>query len=858
MSGTAAAPTWASTRVYPVARIMRLLAIAIQLSLLVLVMHAFQIEPTSGILKASWLVLFGFLIHAALPLRYRQPFYLALSIAVFVTVLGVPAVLVIVIGLALVAACHVPIAFWLRIALLVIMAVPLIALRANLIHLGPREWYAKSLPVLGSIFMFRLVIYLYDLRHERGPVSLWTRLSYFFLLPNVCFLLFPVVDYQTFRRTYYQRDALDIYQKGVHWIFRGLTHLLLYRVVYYYLSPSPSAVHNLGDVVMFLVSAWLLFLHVSGTFHIAVGILCLFGFDLPETNRLYFLASSPNEIWRRANIYWKDFMMKVFYYPAYKSLQKKKLSLTSSLVVATLVVFVATWWLHSYQWFWIRGRFPVAGVDAVFWTIFASLVLANTLWELKRGKRRTVRDKASWSARGAANNAMKIVGMFALMSVMWSWWSTRNTREWISIVSVSLNGGVEPFALLTVGVIGIVLAGILVQWVAHRWSRPGAKNVMTSCRYSAFAVTIGALLMLGASRPEAQDRLDPVSASFIASLQTERLNARDTELQMRSYYETLMESDQPTSMLAERDIEAPQGENQKAKESDAVRNTGDALGYEYIPSRKTVINSIVQQTNRWGMRDKDYTLQKPPGTRRIALIGGSVIMGSGVDQQDVFESVLEDRLNREYAGATHQRFEILDFAVAGYGMLQYVLVTQRKAFRFDPDILILGTLSGEAVRSAEELTDVIVKGLEVPPFVNELKRFAGIQQGMTRVEIHRRLSNEAVGQKLEAWGYHEIVAECRRHGVVPVWLYLPGVMNVGGNSHRGADDMMRLAREAGFVILDLSNAYVGHTEAELLVAPWDPHPNALGHRLIAERLFEALRANDKALGLGLTDVAARR
>ena len=48
----------------------------------------------------------------------------------------------------------------------------------------------------------------------------------------------------------------------------------------------------------------------------------LFGFNLPETQSLYYLASSFTDFWRRINIYWKDFMMKVFYYPAFFGLKR--------------------------------------------------------------------------------------------------------------------------------------------------------------------------------------------------------------------------------------------------------------------------------------------------------------------------------------------------------------------------------------------------------------------------------------------------------------------------------------------------------------------------------------------------------
>ena len=48
-------------------------------------------------------------------------------------------------------------------------------------------------PVLAAVFMFRTIAYLYDVKHLKEPVRLSVEhLSYFFLLPNYYFLLFPV------------------------------------------------------------------------------------------------------------------------------------------------------------------------------------------------------------------------------------------------------------------------------------------------------------------------------------------------------------------------------------------------------------------------------------------------------------------------------------------------------------------------------------------------------------------------------------------------------------------------------------------------------------------------------------------
>jgi lysophospholipase L1-like esterase len=57
--------------------------------------------------------------------------------------------------------------------------------------------------------------------------------------------------------------------------------------------------------------------------------------------------------------------------------------------------------------------------------------------------------------------------------------------------------------------------------------------------------------------------------------------------------------------------------------------------------------------------------------------------------------------------------------------------------------------------------------------------------------------------------------------------------------------MRALAEEAGFEILDMADAYEGRDPRTLWLGEWDQHLNAEGHRLMAERLYEALAANER-------------
>src|SRR5262245_6319702 len=182
----------------------RYLGLALQLGLIALVVRLFRLENPLFYERIMPLVVAGFLVHYLLPPRYRLPFFVALSLFGFHLGLGLVHTLWLVgLGLALISLCHLPLPFALRVALVAACGAALALLRVGRFQAA---WAASVVPVLASLFMFRIVVYLYDLKHQKQAASLPHTLAYFFLLPNLVFTIFPIVDYTTFRSTYNDRD----------------------------------------------------------------------------------------------------------------------------------------------------------------------------------------------------------------------------------------------------------------------------------------------------------------------------------------------------------------------------------------------------------------------------------------------------------------------------------------------------------------------------------------------------------------------------------------------------------------------------------------------------------------------------
>ena len=352
-------------------------AIAGELALFIALVYLLRLE-TNALLRVLLVALAGWCVHYFLPQRHRLPFFVLLSFATIAAVFAnlgpnwhhwrfdglIDAAWIVVIGLVLIEIASLPIAFGWKVLALAGAGCGLAAARMDWVA---TPWTRAVWPVLASMFMFRLIVYVYEMRREQRMATLSELLAYFFMLPNVCFPLFPVVDFRTFRSTYYNADRHCIYQTGIEWMFRGAIHLICYRIVYQRFVVDAADVHNQIDLIQFVIWPFLLYLKVSGTFHIITGLLHLFGFNLPETHNLYFLSSSFTDFWRRINIYWKDFIMKIVYYPLYFRFRRWGESV--ALVGATLLAFLATWLLHNYQWFWLRGTWVFTWNDFLFWMI---------------------------------------------------------------------------------------------------------------------------------------------------------------------------------------------------------------------------------------------------------------------------------------------------------------------------------------------------------------------------------------------------------------------------------------------------------------------------------------------------------
>ena len=462
-------------------------------------------------------------------------------------------------------------------------------------------------------------------------------------------------------------DDTAIYEQGLLWIARGLVHLVLYRVVYHNLLVDPVDVATLGDLAQFMLGTFLLYLRVSGQFHLIVGMLHLFGFRLPETHKLYYLAHSFTELWRRINIYWTDFMMKMVFYPAY--FKVKRLGPPRRTWCARrLAVFFVTWLLHSYQWFWLRGGFPMTRPDIA----------------LLGSPRHARRDRGAAGARGRPRSRKRSVAgtgvsglqaatTFFVFCFLWSLWSTESVSQWMWMLGAATEIDAKGVVLVaaTFGLLA-VLGGR--DWDARIATRPASQEALL--RPDVRTIVAAGRAVAG-SRSRAASRTPRRSWRVLDSLHTTGLNARDAAA--------------PASRLL-RAARRPRpgqraGARRRRRQTRATGRNSTRIGM--LRERDDLLDarsrSLAQRRSGTGSASAPIagacaTRITRSRSRRARCASRCLVRrtswATASPTARLSKRWSKSDLNREFRSGTGPRYEILNFGVDGYTLPQQLAILE--------------------------------------------------------------------------------------------------------------------------------------------------------------------------------------
>lgn len=278
------------------------------------------------------------------------------------------------------------------------------------------------------------------------------------------------------------------------------------------------------------------------------------------------------------------------------------------------------------------------------------------------------------------------------------------------------------------------------------------------------------------------------------------------------------------------------------------------LNWRFIPHSRVQDGKIGVVYNSIGFRDSEHPKLKPPGVRRVVIVGDSVTEGSGVEADEIFSSWLQRILGPQY--------EVINLGMSGLNTPQEVHILEVEGLDYDPDVVILNFVLNDCdffseFHAAKQfvqdkdakiglLGDIgidprIKRLLKSSAFVYFLKsrveHLIGMVTGKGESNYYLNLWSQDYCHQRIAEGFEKLTDLQARNSFqvhVLIWPLL-----VEYNPYAFAHIHERVKQEAekrGFQVLDLYEAFASTSYRKLqLTAEDNVHPNGEGHRLAAER-----------------------
>lgn len=272
--------------------------------------------------------------------------------------------------------------------------------------------------------------------------------------------------------------------------------------------------------------------------------------------------------------------------------------------------------------------------------------------------------------------------------------------------------------------------------------------------------------------------------------------------------------------------------------------------------------------NSRGLRDHEYTEEKPAGVRRVLIFGDSFAEGLEVELEDLHAKRLERMLARRFPD---RRVEVINFGVSAYDTAQEWWYFKTEGVRYRPDLVVVIWTgeSGSPLATLDEGRPVFLEPRYTrgQVWMRNVRTFLKLHFHTATFLFDRLGLNRSLRQFLEGRGgrpgpteryaipvedlptptfsvewetqlaiFEDFLRTARAHGASLV------VAARSTREFRYLTESLRLRPMPGLVVVDLQQ--VSDAEELRYRFPGDGHYNRDGHAKAARILFDLLETKD--------------
>lgn len=268
------------------------------------------------------------------------------------------------------------------------------------------------------------------------------------------------------------------------------------------------------------------------------------------------------------------------------------------------------------------------------------------------------------------------------------------------------------------------------------------------------------------------------------------------------------------------------------------------LGHEHVPGASARLMGVDVRINARGLRERDIDHARPPGVRRVLMLGDSLTFGWGVAVEDTASRRLEARLRDDDPAG---RWQVINAGVGNYNTRMEVRYLLAEGLRYEPEVVVLNYFLNDAEEDPRYAGNAVSERFASYVFLtNRLDALARRVTGRGAWgDYYRALyRDDAPGWRGAREALATLGRTCAARSLRCLVLDQPELHRL--EPYPFADVSSRVAAAcaaAGLPYVDARPALRGLAPASLWVSPQDAHPNATAQARYAEVIAAYLRAH---------------
>jgi len=247
--------------------------------------------------------------------------------------------------------------------------------------------------------------------------------------------------------------------------------------------------------------------------------------------------------------------------------------------------------------------------------------------------------------------------------------------------------------------------------------------------------------------------------------------------------------------------------------------------------------------NSKGLRDYEYDYLKPKHCYRVLVLGDSITFGWGVDFSQTYPKLLEKKLNERSPG---QKFEVINSGVGNYNLRDELSYLEYEGLKYSPDLIILGFFLNDAERHDKQPPNFLARHSCFYTFLwshwNAFVLRMNFNKGYRKYYSELYKDGSSAREEFDS-AAQELIEISNKNNIPVLVLMIPDLHSIRDYPFDQVNAHIKkiFLKAANIRVVEALPYFDSALDPlDYWVSKEDPHPNARGHKALADCLYDTL------------------